>query len=52
MTAAPEAPRLPFATIDDAVEALRARGLRLSMARMLVLEALFEAAGPVSAASL
>ena len=49
MTLAPQVPPLPIATIDQAIEALRARGLRLSMARQLVLEALFEAAGPVSA---
>jgi Fur family ferric uptake transcriptional regulator len=49
MTTAPQVPRLPFEDIDDAIEALRARGLRLSMARMLVLEALFAAGGPVSA---
>jgi Fur family ferric uptake transcriptional regulator len=49
VTAAPHAPELVFETIDDAIEALRARGLRLSLPRLLVLEALFEAAGPVSA---
>src|ERR1035437_10047671 len=52
MTIAPEVPRLPFSSIDDAIEALRARGLRLSMTRQLVLEALFAAAGPVSAEEL
>ena len=52
MTIAPEGPSLPFAGIDDAIEALRARGLRLSMSRQLVLEALFAAAGPVSAETL
>lgn len=49
MTIAPHAPRLVFEGIDDAIEALRARGLRLSMTRQLVLEALFAAAGPLSA---
>jgi Fur family ferric uptake transcriptional regulator len=49
MTAAPQVSRLPFSTIDDAIEVLRARGLRLSTTRQLVLEALFAAAGPVSA---
>ena len=49
MTIAPQVARLPFNGIDDAIEALRARGLRLSMTRQLVLEALFAAAGPVSA---
>jgi Fur family ferric uptake transcriptional regulator len=49
MTIAPPAPRLAYASIDDAIEALRARGLRLSATRQLVLEALFAAPGPVSA---
>jgi Fur family transcriptional regulator, ferric uptake regulator len=49
VTIAPHVARLPFNGIDDAIEALRARGLRLSMTRQLVLEALFAAAGPVSA---
>jgi Fur family ferric uptake transcriptional regulator len=52
MTVAPQVARLPFNDIDDAIEALRARGLRLSMTRQLVLEALFAAAGPVSAEEL
>ena len=52
MTIAPEVPRLPFSSIDDAIEALRARGLGLSMTRQLVLEALFAAPGPVSAEEL
>ena len=52
MTIAPEVPRLPFSGIDDAIEALRARGLRLSATRQLVLEALFAAAEPVSAEEL
>jgi Fur family transcriptional regulator, ferric uptake regulator len=49
VTIAPQVARLPFNGIDDAIEALRARGLRLSTTRQLVLEALFAAAGPVSA---
>jgi Fur family transcriptional regulator, ferric uptake regulator len=49
MTIAPQVSRLPFDGIDDAIEVLRARGLRLSVTRQLVLEALFAAAGPVSA---
>jgi len=52
VTVAPAAHRLAFDTIDDAIEALRARGLRLSATRQLVLEALFAAAGPVSAEQL
>jgi len=49
MTLAPHTHRLPFETLDDAVEALRRRGLRLSMTRQLVLEALFAARGPLAA---
>jgi Fur family ferric uptake transcriptional regulator len=49
MTQAPETPRLAFDDLADAVEALRARGLRLTTPRRLVLEALFAADGPVSA---
>jgi Fur family ferric uptake transcriptional regulator len=52
MTLAPHTHRLPFETIDDAVEALRRRGLRLSMTRQLVLEALFAARGPIAAEDL
>jgi Fur family ferric uptake transcriptional regulator len=39
---------LGVATLDSAIAALRARGLRVSAARRLVLEALFAADGPVS----
>ncbi len=49
MTIAPQAQALAFDDIDDAVGALRARGLRVSIARRLVLELLFAASGPVSA---
>src|ERR1700757_3473978 len=49
MTVAPNAPPLACATIDDAVAALRERGLRLTASRRLVLEALFAADGPPSA---
>jgi len=52
MTTARPAPRLPFETIDDAIEALRLRGLRLSATRQRVLDALFAAAGPISADSI
>jgi Fur family ferric uptake transcriptional regulator len=41
-----------FDTIEEAVRAVRQRGMRLSTARRLVLEELFAAAGPVSAAHL
>lgn len=49
MTIAPQAPRLSFTSVDDAISAMRARGLRLSTPRRLVLQALFAAEGPVSA---
>ena len=49
MTVAPDVERLSFDTLSDAVRALRERGLRLSTARRLVLDALFAADCPVSA---
>jgi Fur family transcriptional regulator, ferric uptake regulator len=49
MTVAPDAPQVAFADLEQAVSALRGRGLRLSSARRLVLEALFAADRPVSA---
>jgi Fur family ferric uptake transcriptional regulator len=49
MTIAPDVEPLPYDDLDGAIAALRARGLRLSTARRLVLEALFAADGPVSA---
>jgi Fur family ferric uptake transcriptional regulator len=49
MTVAPDTPRLTFTGLDDAVDALRERGLRLTTPRRLVLEALFSVDGPVSA---
>jgi Fur family transcriptional regulator, ferric uptake regulator len=52
LTEAPQTPALHFDTIDQAIEAMRERGLRLSTARRLVLEALFAADGPVSAQQL
>jgi len=52
MTVAPDVPRLAVSGPDEAIRALRESGLRLSTARRLVIEALFAAAGPVSAASL
>jgi Fur family ferric uptake transcriptional regulator len=42
-------PALDAADLDAAVEALRSRGLRVSAARRLVLEALFAADTPISA---
>jgi Fur family transcriptional regulator, ferric uptake regulator len=52
VTAAPQTPPLHFATIDEAIEAMRERGMRLSTARRLLLEALFAAEGAVSAQQL
>ncbi len=49
MTEAPRVPTLEFADLDEAVTALRERGLRISTPRRLVLEALFAADGPVPA---
>ena len=42
-------PPLAVGSLDEAFEALRGHGLRVSAARRLVLEALFAAEGPVSA---
>ncbi|MGI8413120.1 MAG: Fur family transcriptional regulator [Solirubrobacteraceae bacterium] len=52
MTVAPQAPPLSFSTIQEAIRAVRGRGMRLSTPRRLVLESLFAAAGPVSAVHL
>ena len=49
MTIAPDVKPLAFRDYSDAVRALRARGLRLSTSRRLVLGALFDADAPVSA---
>ncbi|MGI8803980.1 MAG: transcriptional repressor [Solirubrobacteraceae bacterium] len=49
MTSAPQVRALAFEDLESAVGALRARGLRVSIARRLVLELLFAASGPVSA---
>ena len=52
MTLSPDAPPLAFANLAEAIGALRGAGLRISTPRRLVLEALFAAPGPVSAAEL
>ncbi|MDQ6812096.1 MAG: helix-turn-helix domain-containing protein [Actinomycetota bacterium] len=52
MTIAPQAPPLEFGSIEEAIRAVRGRGMRLSTTRRLVLEALFAAEGPVSAPEL
>jgi Fe2+ or Zn2+ uptake regulation protein len=49
MTAVHRSTPLRVRTLDAAVAALRARGLRVSAARRLVLEALYAADGPVGA---
>lgn len=50
MTASPDSPPQVFADVTAAIRSLRDSGLRLSTARRLVLEALFGAEGPMSAA--
>jgi Fur family ferric uptake transcriptional regulator len=52
MTQPPDSPPQVFASVGDAIDALRDSGLRLSTARRLVLDALFDAEGPVTAAHL
>ena len=52
MTRPAECPPQAFADLDDAIRGLRDSGLRLSTARRLVLDALFAAEAPVSAAQL
>jgi Fur family transcriptional regulator, ferric uptake regulator len=49
LTAAHLTPPVPAASVTSAVEALRARGMRVSAARRLVLEALFAAGRPLTA---
>jgi len=49
MTALHLAPAIRAGTVHAAAGALRARGLRISTARRLVLEALYRADGPVAA---
>jgi Fur family ferric uptake transcriptional regulator len=52
MTRPPDSPPQPYADLDAAIRGLRDSGLRLSTARRLVLDALFAAQAPVSAAHL
>jgi Fur family ferric uptake transcriptional regulator len=52
VTVAPDVPRLVVRDPAEAVSTLRARGLRLSTPRRLIIEALFASDGPVSAADL
>lgn len=52
MTVAAKTPPRSFGTLEEAIDAMRGSGRRLSAARRLVLEALFAADGPVSAQQL
>lgn len=52
MTSSPDAKPRIVATLDDAADALRREGLRLSTTRRLMLEALFSAESPISAEQL
>jgi Fur family transcriptional regulator, ferric uptake regulator len=52
VTVSPDAPPLVFADLAEAIGALRNAGLRISTPRRLLLDALFAAKGPVSAADL
>jgi Fur family ferric uptake transcriptional regulator len=52
MTSSATTQRLHFETLDDAIDLLRSRGLRLSTTRARLLDALFAAARPVSAESM
>jgi Fur family transcriptional regulator, ferric uptake regulator len=52
MTVAHHTPPLAAPNVSAALGALRARGLRVSAARRLVLEALYAAEGPISAETL
>jgi Fur family ferric uptake transcriptional regulator len=52
VTHAPQAAPLSFDSVEEAIRAVRDRGMRLSTPRRLVLEALFAADGPVSAPEL
>jgi Fur family ferric uptake transcriptional regulator len=47
VTLSPSVPRVQFDDIESAVAALRAQGLRVTMARRAILQALFAAAGPL-----
>jgi Fur family ferric uptake transcriptional regulator len=52
VTVSPDVPQLAVGDPEQAIDALRASGLRLSTARRLIIDALFAAAGPVSAPDL
>ena len=48
MTLSPSVPRAQFEDIESAIAALRAQGLRVTMARRAILQALFAADGPLA----
>lgn len=48
MTLSPSVPRAQFEDIESAIVALRARGLRVTMARRAILQALFAAGRPLA----
>jgi Fur family transcriptional regulator, ferric uptake regulator len=52
MTVAPDVPALQVDDPEQAIEALRGHGLRISTARRLVVHALFDADRPVAASAL
>ncbi len=49
MTVSPDRQAVIVVDLDEAIEAVRHSGLRLTSARRLVLEALLKAGGPISA---
>ncbi len=49
MTTSPAVPRAQFADLDSALEALRAAGMRVTLARRVILQALFAAEQPLTA---
>lgn len=49
MTVSPAVPRARFADLDSALAALRAAGLRITLARRAILQALFAAEEPLTA---
>jgi Fur family transcriptional regulator, ferric uptake regulator len=52
MTSAPDVPRVAVSTSEEAIQALRDSGARVSTVRRLVVEALFASDGPISAQAL
>ncbi|MEA2334176.1 MAG: hypothetical protein QOG40_666 [Solirubrobacteraceae bacterium] len=49
MTLSASSPPVAFEDVESAIAALRTQGLRVTMARRLILQALFSAAGPLAA---